>query len=72
MTHHFAICLNNEGFKGSLELRKLYEIVADSKADLLEQIRIIDESGDDYFYPARMFIPIALPEATERLVSHVT
>ena len=57
----FVICINNEGFEVSLELRKLYQVVEDAVASKHGQIRVIDESGDDYLYPANFFVGIDLP-----------
>ncbi len=59
--NEFAICVENHGYKVSLELRKLYEVIPDGEAAKHGQIRIIDESGDDYLYPASLFDQIALP-----------
>lgn len=69
MPCHYAICIKNEEYEVALEIRKLYEIVPDFDADKTGQIRIIDESGDDYLYPKRFFLPIPLPEAVEELVA---
>jgi len=52
--HQFAICINNRGYEVSLERRKLYEILADADAEKHQQIRVIDESGEDYLYPASL------------------
>lgn len=68
-TKHFAICICNEGYEVSLEKRKLYEVLADSDAAMHHQIRIIDESGEDYLYPQDYFINIALPQAIERALA---
>lgn len=46
--HEFAICINNRGYEVSLEPRKLYEVLADTDAEKHNQIRVIDESGEDY------------------------
>lgn len=59
--HEFAICINNCGYEVSLETRKLYEILEDLDAEIHQQIRVIDESGEDYLYPASLFDRIALP-----------
>ena len=48
----FVICIDNSEYPASLEKRKLYEVLTDSNAAKIEQIRIIDESGDEYLYPA--------------------
>lgn len=51
----YAVCLRNEGYEASLELRKLYPVVPDRVAEANELIRVIDESGEDYVYPTRCF-----------------
>jgi hypothetical protein len=64
----FVICLENEGYEVSLELRKIYRVLPDPDAAKHRQIRVIDESGDDYLYPQRFFAPIELPRAVRRAV----
>ena len=59
----FAVCLRNEGYAASLELRKLYRLLDDDTAEAGGRMRVIDESGDDYLYPAEYFAEVALPEA---------
>lgn len=62
----FVVCVSNKGYPASLELRKLYQSVPDARAAKLDQIRVIDESGEDYLYPADFFVPVQLPQAAER------
>jgi len=57
----FVICVNNKGYRASLELRKLYQAVPDAGAAKHQQIRVIDESGEDYLYPQSDFVPVSLP-----------
>lgn len=64
----FVICLDNSGYPASLEKRKIYEVVPDSGAEKINHIRIIDESGDDYLYPASFFIDAHLPKAVEAAI----
>lgn len=64
----FAICIANKGYAASLELRKIYQVIPDKSAADLEQIRVIDESGEDYLYPESFFVPVQLPQAVERAV----
>lgn len=61
--HEFAVCVDNHGYEVSLETRKLYEVLADNKAEQHGQIRIIDESGEDYLYPATSFDRVSLPDS---------
>lgn len=75
MTHaerQFVICIRNRGYSASLELRKLYQAVPDEAATKHQQIRIIDESGEDYLYPATYFIPVKLPQSAEKAVRRAT
>jgi hypothetical protein len=62
----FAVCIRNEGYPGSLELRKLYRVLSDASAQKHGYIRVIDESGEDYLYPRRFFVAIRLSPATEK------
>ena len=64
-TSRFVICIYNNGYEVSLEKRKLYEVLPDFDAAKHHQIRIIDESGEDYLYPQDYFIEIVLPQAVE-------
>jgi len=61
----FAVCIDNEDYPASLEVRKIYQVVADEKAAKHNLVRVIDESGEDYLYPQRFFVPIELPQAAE-------
>ena len=65
-TEGFAVCLRNRGYAASLEVRKLYPVVSDPDAAANDLIRVIDESGEDYLYPARLFQKLALPIELQR------
>ncbi len=64
----FVVCVNNKGYAASLELRKLYQVVSDEVAPKLHQIRVIDESGEDYLYPEEFFVAVQLPQSAEKAV----
>jgi hypothetical protein len=64
----FVVCVKNKDYAASLELRKLYQVVADEAAAKVHQIRVIDESGEDYVYPEEYFVAVQLPQAAERAV----
>lgn len=67
MTTQFLICINNEGYPVSLEVRKLYEQLAEEPNES-GMVRVVDESGEDYLYPADRFIAVDLPaEVTSAL-----
>ena len=61
----FVVCLRNEGYAASLELHKIYRVLPDPQADKDGDLRIIDESGEDYLYPRDWFVLIEVPEAVE-------
>jgi len=65
----FAICIKNDGYPASLEVRKLYPIVADKQAEALGMVRVVDESGEDYLYPAEFFVAAELPQSVEQAVA---
>ncbi len=58
----FVVCLKNEGYLASLEPRKIYRVIPDSDAATHGLIRVVDESDEDYLFPADFFAPISLPE----------
>lgn len=68
MRHQFLLCVENEGFEASLELRKLYEKLPDGVAERHKQVRIIDESGEDYLYPSSFFAPVRLSIETRNRI----
>ena len=63
-TSKFAICIDNSHYPVSLELHKVYRVVPDKDAERDGDLRIIDESGEDYLYPADYFIMADLPSDT--------
>jgi len=65
----FALCINT-GTPGDLHLHTVYQVLPDEKAAEAEYLRIVDESGEDYLYPASYFILLDLPPvATEAILT---
>jgi hypothetical protein len=62
----FAVCINNLDYPASLELHKIYRVVPDADAASDGDLRVVDESGEDYLYPAEFFVVIDLPHAVKR------
>jgi hypothetical protein len=56
----FVVCVNNADYPVSLEKRKLYQVLSDPQARRHNLLRVVDESGEDYLYPADWFVPIAI------------
>lgn len=63
----FVICINPDE-ADDLEARKLYQVLPDEAADKVGYLRIIDESGEDYLYPAKWFMPVSLPEDVKEVL----
>lgn len=64
----FVVCLRNDGYEVSLERRKIYQVLPDADAAKHKQLRVIDESGEDYLYPQKLFAPIELSQSIRRAV----
>lgn len=66
----FVLCIRNGG-ADDLEPRKIYQVLTDRAAAREGYVRVIDESGEDYVYPADYFVPVRLPVGISReLASH--
>ena len=69
-THDFAarkfvVCVQNDEYPASLEVRKLYQVLSDRDAAAEGQVRVIDESGEDYLYPVSYFASVELSAPVE-------
>ena len=63
-----VVCVKNDGYAVSLETRKIYISITDPVAEKHGQMRVIDESGEDYLYPKTFFRVVALPQAVKKAV----
>jgi hypothetical protein len=61
----FAVCISNRGNEASLERNKVYAILPDARAGADGLVRVIDEDGEDYLYPAEWFVAVDVPEAVQ-------
>jgi len=64
----FVVCINNGEYPAALELNKIYQVVADAEIEADGEMRVIDESGEDYIYPAEWFVAVNLPIAVRESV----
>jgi len=67
-TRRFVVSIDNSGYEASLELHKIYPVIPDQDAARDADLRIIDESGEDYLYAASRFVDIEVPEGLARAV----
>ncbi|MBI3450059.1 MAG: hypothetical protein HY049_14235 [Acidobacteria bacterium] len=69
MIESYVVCVSNAGFKTALVVRKVYRALSDAEAGKRGLIRVVDESGEDYLFPATLFVPIDLPKEAARAFS---
>ena len=62
----YVLCVSNAGYEASLVVRRLYQQVPDLEASRHGLVRVIDESGEDYLFPQKLFVEIALPQDVGR------
>lgn len=63
----FVVCINNQDYAASLDVRKIYQVLTDEKAQRHNLLRVIDESGEDYLYPANYFAAIEIPDVVRQI-----
>lgn len=63
--HHFAVCVDNDGYEASLERNKIYVVLSDKAAEKAGDLRVVDESGEDYLFAADRFVAINIPSAVK-------
>ena len=61
----FVLCVRNGTYGASLETRKVYRVLEDPAAEARSLLRVIDQSGEDYLFPADLFVPIEVPQKAE-------
>ena len=63
---NYVVCIRNEGYAASLEVRKIYQVLPDASSAEHRLVRVIDESGEDYLYPMDCFAPIEVPSVARQ------
>lgn len=63
MGRTFVVCVRNDGYEASLEQNKIYVALRDEDAERHGQVRVVDESGEDYLFSAERFVTIEVPAA---------
>jgi hypothetical protein len=67
----FAVCIDNTDYPASLEIHKIYRVLPDEDAAADGDMRVVDESGEDYLYPAGYFVLVELPRSVEKSLLRV-
>jgi hypothetical protein len=65
----FAICISDGGYVDDLKVGSVYKVLPDESAARSSNIRIVDETGEDYLYPVSLFAPIEVPREVEEAFS---
>jgi hypothetical protein len=65
-TRSYLLCVRNDGYPASLLVRRLYRRLPDRGAAARGLVRVVDESGEDYLYPEKLFVPITLSRPITR------
>ena len=68
----FVVCIDNSDYPASLELHKSYRVIPDPDAQVDGDLRVIDESGEDYLYAASRFVAIVVPVEAQRSMARAT
>lgn len=67
----YIVCISNKGYEVSLEPRKLYKKLRDPASERHGLVRVLDESGEDYLFPADHFTPIDVPQKIKRQLDQI-
>ena len=62
----FAVCISNTGYPDDLKVRTVYQVLPDESAARSTYIRVVDETGEDYLYPADHFVLIDVPQEEQK------
>jgi hypothetical protein len=68
VSRRYAVCINNSGNEASLERNKLYVVLPNPRAETDGLVRVIDEDGEDYLYPASWFVAVEVPKGVEQFL----
>lgn len=66
MTARFVMCIDNKSYPRDLTLHKVYKVIPDEKAENHGWVRVIDETGEDYLYSIKHFVPVQIPVEAEQ------
>ncbi len=66
MSAKYVMCIDNKAYPVSLTLHKVYKVIPDARGEKFGDIRIVDDSGEDYLFAASGFVPVQIPEVAEQ------
>ena len=62
----YAVCIELGQSEGSLQVGKAYRVIRPEPNDPAYFLRVMDDEGEDYLYPAKWFVPLELPPSAKR------
>lgn len=65
MNARFVMCIDNKAYPVSLTLHKVYKVIPDARGEKFGDVRVVDDSGEDYLFPERFFVTVVVPEVAE-------
>jgi hypothetical protein len=65
LKEQYVACVRTDG-AFDLEVGKLYAVLPPERGDGPDDLRVVDESGEDYLYPSSWFVAVDVPEASAR------
>lgn len=68
----FAVCIDNKAYPDDLKVRTIYQVLPDESAAKSNYIRVVDETGEDYLYPAEYFVIIEVPSEAQKALMQVS
>jgi hypothetical protein len=66
---YFAVCIDNQGYEGSLDVGKIYRVIRPQQNDCPYDLRVVDEEQEDYLYDVKRFVPIDVPIKVKRALA---
>ncbi len=66
MSTRYVMCIDNKKYPDDLTLHKVYKVIPDARGEKIGDVRIVDETGEPYFFPAQFFVTVAVPEEAEQ------
>jgi hypothetical protein len=67
--HKLVVCIKNRGYEASLDVRKVYRVIPDADAESHGLLRVVDESEEDYLYPAENFVVLDVPSEVQQAIA---
>ena len=65
MSTRFVMCINNKAYPHDLTLHKVYKVIPDARGEKFGDVRIVDDSGEDYLFPAEYFVTVIVPQEAQ-------